>query len=164
MNVHYKKTDTLNVQYYDKNNDNHILIDGSSRYHFKGIYSLSDYSNKLATLYGDIEIFFLYSDSNIVEYDADINKYIGRLKYILNVFNRKSNISNVTVNIIAQDYESCYNSIEKHLYAEPIEYNKKSIDRLILKCRLVKFFGINYSKKLMLVLFIFMKIKNKLIA
>lgn len=168
MNVHYKKFDILNSQYHvgviDKNNDNHILIDGSSCSHLKHIYSLIAFSNKLATLYGDVEIFFLRSDFNIVENDTDINERIGSLKYILNVLNRSSSINNVTINIVAQDYEDCCNLIAKHLYAEPIEYHKKSIDRLILKCRLVKFFGINYSKKLMRILFIFMKIKNKLIA
>lgn len=153
----YRVKDFYQIEeFYDKENNNHILVDVREKSATNSFLGQEKIKKKLLHISGDVDLFLSC-------FKRDDDKNMDNLKNIINVLSINSNVRNVNIKLVTADYEYYRARVQALIYAMPVSYLSRTPERLILRTKGLKFLGLNIGRKVIGIFLLIKRIKRILV-
>lgn len=129
------KNSNLNV-------DNDIVIDKDFIALFNSLSEYEGLRKRLLNSSGDMIIYLFLWRKNV-------DRYMDCLKHSVNLLSLNTDVDNIIIRFVTNDYESHRKRIENCLFSGPVSYSGRVVKLLILRTLLIKILGLNIGLRLL---------------
>lgn len=141
---------------FDSASSNHIVVDVNDNKLFKGFVSFDTLYRNILKLDMKVELFLYFNET-------PTQKNIRNIKYVLKLMSINTKINTLNINIVSFNYEQGYDCMYEILYSEPVDYNRKVVNKFIFRSMIMKLCGLNGSRNISKIISLLPQFKSKFI-